>query len=541
MSTIPQEKKDFGNRFFSGVAILAFSTFIVKIIGLFYKIPMMSFLGAEGMGYFNSAYEIYSIFFVISTTGIPVAISILISENATRNKINNIKRIYRISLAILTSIGFVGTLLMGIFHREMATIINNTSAAYSILAIAPSVLMICISSAIRGYFQGHQLMMPTAVSQIIEALGKLLLGLCFAFIAIRKGCSIPEVTAFAILGLSLGVALSLLYLILYKLFHKIRFDKSIQNLYIEEKRVITKQILSIALPITVSSTILSLTKLIDMTMILGRLNAIGYTQAQANAVYGAYSTMAVSIYNLPSTIISSIALPLVPLLASAIEYGDKTKEREVVSIAFKITGLIALPTGLGMAVFSKQILGLIFTSQGNEIQYTAPLLSILGMSVFMSAMITVTNAILHAYKEVKKPIISMIIGTAIKFILSFILIGYQDINIFGAPISTLVSTTSIVCFNIYFIAKKTGEIRSIHTLFGKPFLCTALSMTSGLLLYSILNQLITEKILIITTILIVAFIYFILVFLLRAVSENEILLIPKGRKIVQLLNKIHFI
>jgi stage V sporulation protein B len=118
MSTIPQEKKNYGNRFFSGVAILAFSTFIVKIIGLFYKIPMMTYLGAEGMGYFNSAYEIYSIFFVISTTGIPVAISILISENATHNRIKNIKRIYKISLIILAAIGLVGTLLMGIFHRE---------------------------------------------------------------------------------------------------------------------------------------------------------------------------------------------------------------------------------------------------------------------------------------------------------------------------------------------------------------------------------------------------------------------------------------
>lgn len=541
MSTIPQEKKNYGNRFFSGVAILAFSTFIVKIIGLFYKIPMMTYLGAEGMGYFNSAYEIYSIFFVISTTGIPVAISILISENATHNRIKNIKRIYKISLILLAAIGLIGTLLMGIFHRELAHMINNASAAYSILAISPTIFMICISSAIRGYFQGHQIMLPTAVSQIIEALGKLLLGLCFAIMAINQGRSIPEVAAFAILGLSLGVGASLLYLALYKLFHKIKYETSIQDNFQEKKSSLAKQLLAIALPITISSTILSLTKLIDMTMILGRLNDIGYTEAQANAIYGAYSTMAVSIYNLPSTIISAIALPLVPLLASAIERADKSKEREAVSISFKMTGLIALPTGLGVAVFSKQILGLIFASQINEIEYTAPLLSILGVSVFMSAMITITNAILHAYKEVKKPIISMIIGTVIKLALSFILIGNRHINIYGAPISTFVSTTAIVCINIYFILKKSGKINSIYELFGKSFLSAIFSMTAGLLIYTLFDKIVTPKVLILITIMIVALLYFILVLFLRAVSKNDLLLLPKGELIVKFLTKIHLI
>lgn len=541
MSTIPLEKKDFGNRFFSGVAILAFSTFIVKIIGMFYKIPMMAYLGAEGMGYFNSAYEIYSIFFVISTTGIPVAISILVSQNATRNRLENIKKIYKISLIILALIGLTGTLLMGIFHRELAKMINNVAAAYSILTISPTVFMICVSSAIRGYFQGHQIMTPTAISQIIEAAGKLLLGLCFAIMAINQGRSVPEIAAFAIMGLSLGVAVSLLYLIFYKLFYRIKYEENPKDHFIEKTSNITKQLISIALPITISSTILSLTKLIDMTTILGRLNNIGYTETQANAVYGAYSTMAVSIYNLPSTIISAIALPLVPLLASAIEHSDKIKEREVISISLKMTGLLALPTGLGISVFSKQILELIFASQTKEVEYTAPLLSILGLSVFMSAMITVTNAILHSYKEVKKPILSMIIGMLIKLLLSFILIGNPQINIYGAPISTLISTTAIVCLNVYFIIKQSGRIISIYPLFGKSFIAATISITGGLLVYILLDKFLYSKLLIAITILFVAFIYIILILFLRAVSKNDILMLPKGERIVKLLTKMHII
>ena len=202
------ENNSFGKQFFSGVAVLAISTFIVKVIGLIYKIPMMAYLGAEGMGYFNSAYDIYALFFVIATTGIPVAISILISESKTQGRIKNIQRIFKVSLIILSALGAAGTLLMVIFHKELATLINNDAASLCILAISPTVLVICISSAIRGYFQGNQIMMPTAISQVIEALGKLLLGLGFVIYAINIGLDTASVAAFAVLGLTISILLS---------------------------------------------------------------------------------------------------------------------------------------------------------------------------------------------------------------------------------------------------------------------------------------------------------------------------------------------
>ena len=156
-------------------------------------------------------------------------------------------------------------------------------------------------------------------------------------------------------------------------------------------------------------------------------------------------------------------------------------------------------------------------------------------------MITITNAILHAYKEVKKPIISMIIGTVIKLALSFILIGNRRINIYGAPISTFVSTTAIVCINIYFILKKSEKINSIYELFGKSFLSAIFSMTAGLLIYTLFDKLVTPKVLILITIMIVALLYFILVLFLRAVSKNDLLLLPKGELVVNFLTKIHLI
>ena len=534
------DSKNYGKQFFSGVAVLALSTFIVKIIGLFYKIPMMAYLGAEGMGYFNSAYEIYSLFFIIATAGIPVAISILISESKAQHRINNIKRIFQVSLIALGVIGLIGMLLLGIYHKQFASLINNDAAALSILAISPTVLLICLSSAVRGYFQGNQIMIPTAVSQVIEALGKLLLGLGFAIIAISKGYSTSEVAAFAVLGLTLGVGLSLLYLVVYKLIYRVRYDKNeTVSKIVDTKSTILKQLLGIAIPITLSSTILSLTKIIDMTMILGRLNAIGYSQEAANAIYGSYSTMAVSIYNLPATLISAIALPLVPMLASAIEESDKIKEKTVVSSAIKLTALISFPAGLGISIFSKPILKLLFSSQAEEIEYTAPLLSLLGLSIFLSSMITITNAILQAYKQVNKPIISMICGVVIKLVLAFILIGVPKVNIYGAPISTFFSTIVIVALNLYFILKNTGKISSVSKLFIKPFISALLSVTVGIAVYFLISPLLDVKLTILAVIPVVAFIYAITIIILKVIDKEEILMLPKGQSIIKILNKIH--
>ena len=347
--------------------------------------------------------------------------------------------------------------------------------------------------------------------------------------------------AFAVLGLTLGVTISLLFLILYKLLYKIKMDGSQISVNVEPKHLILKKLLDIAIPITLSSTILSLTKIIDMTMILRRLSDIGFTQEQSNAVYGSYSTMAVSIYNLPATFISAIALPLVPLLVSAIESGDNEKEKSVISASFKMASLIALPIGLGIAVFSEQILMLLFKSQQNEIGYTSPLLSLLGLSVFLSAMITITNAVLQAYKQVKKPIISMSVGVLVKVALSFVLIGMPNVNVYGAPISTFISSIVIVSINLYFIIKQSGKIGTIFNLFGKPFIASLISVVIGIAAYVALFEVTSSRLLVLPIILFIAVIYGLIALKIRAIDENDILMLPYGEKILKILIKIHLV
>ena len=306
-------------------------------------------------------------------------------------------------------------------------------------------------------------------------------------------------------------------------------------------KIIIKNILNIAIPITISSTILGLTKIIDMLMILTRLGSIGYSQEQSNAIYGSYSTMAISIYNLPSTFVSAIALPLVPMLTGAIETNNKAKEKNSINIAFKITALIAFPAGLGISVFSKSILRLLFSSQKSEIEYVAPLLSLLGLSVFLTAMITTTNAILQSYKLATKPIISMIVGILIKIALAHTLIGIPKINIYGAPISTFISTIAIVALNSYFILKASGSIDSVFKLFALPFIAASISVVIGIAFNLISASLFSERIAIVIVIIVVAISYLFAILRLKILNEDELSMLPKGPKIISILKKLNLI
>ena len=194
MNTKPNTTKKV---FFSGVLLLTLSTVLVKFVGLIYKIPMLSYLGSEGMGYFHSAYEIYAVFCIIATAGLPVALSVLISASIAEGKKSEAEQIWRVSLGLFVIIGLLGSCAMWGFARPICRWIKSEDALGCILSIAPTLFFVCVSSAIRGYFQGYQKMLPTAISQLLEALGKLVFGLMFARFALQRGACVPELAAAA--------------------------------------------------------------------------------------------------------------------------------------------------------------------------------------------------------------------------------------------------------------------------------------------------------------------------------------------------------
>jgi len=468
----------------SGVLALSLSTVIVKIIGLAYKIPMIAYLGAEGMGYFNSAYEIYALLCVISTAGLPTALAMLISEARERGDRKQAERTYRSALLLFLILGAIGSALMVGLARPIAAWIGNNGAYLCILSIAPALFCVCFASAVRGYFQGFGRMAPTAISQLIEAVGKLVFGVLFAALALRQGEDIPTIAAFAVLGLSLGTLLSALYLLLSKSLDRRGWSRPAETA--TSKQPCLSMLLRIAVPITLGSAILSVTRLLDMALIMRRLQTVGWSAAEANALYGAYTTLAVPVFGLIPSLITPISLALVPQLAGAVEGGDREGQTAVADRSIRLTVLLSMPAAMGIAVYAFPILSLLFRSEPESVAVASPLLAVLGISVLFSGMITTTNAILQAYHRVGKPILSMTVGAVVKALSAYVLLGLPQVGVYGAPISTLLCNVTVTVMNMRFLGQclpTDVPFTGFWGLFCKPLGASLAAIAASLAVY----------------------------------------------------------
>ncbi|MBQ9121321.1 MAG: polysaccharide biosynthesis protein, partial [Clostridia bacterium] len=473
--------------FFSGVLVLTICNLLEKAIGLLFKIPIVNIIGDEGMGYFNSAYTIYTWLYMISTSGLPVAVLILVSRSRAQGRFKESKAIFRAALSIFLLLGTVGTALMIFGAKFFAEHLMKAGPAYlSIIAVAPTLFFICISSAMRGYFQGHQQMLPTGVSHVIEAVCKLVIGILFATWAIERGCAIHEVASYTILGVTIGVFLGMVFLTVTKMFF--REEKynveylELENDTVAPRKKIYKDLITIAIPITISASVTSLSSLIDAVMVQNRLQAVfEISQAEATAIYGNYTSLAVPFFNLPPVVVYPIANAIVPLLSAAIVAADEKRLSFLRGSAIRIVSMIGVPCAFGMAVMSEPILKLMFKESAAE--QAAPLLSILAPGTLFLCLLAISNSLLQAHHKERVPIVSMLLGAAVKLVSNYILMG--TIGIYGTPISTVLCYITAVSVNFYFIRKYVGKLPSLTSIFLRPVLASLVAMVGCVGVYEI--------------------------------------------------------
>ncbi len=458
--------------FAAGAALLAISALVVKLIGVCYKIPLVHLLGAQGMGYFNAAYDVYALLCVISTTGLPVAVSVVGNRYPGAQR-----RAYLLSLAIFAFLGTLGAALVFIYADRIAVWVGAPEAAQSLRFIAPAVLFICLSGAFRGYYQAKRNMTPTAVSQVIEAAGKLLFGLLFAHIAIRFKKGMPTAAAFAVLGLSVGTFLCLIYLFLCD---KRESDLSQHNEL--SSKLLFKEMMIVAFPVTLGAVLTGLSKMIDLSLIMRRLQDSGMEQGTAVAMYGCYTSMVVPLFNVIPALFTSLAMPLVPHLGHAIASKDQASQKYILNTAFRWGIAISVPASLGMAMMSRQILELLF-EKSPEVQAAVPLLVMISIAIPASCMITAASAVLQAYERAWLPMISTAIGCLVKAASLYILCAIPECGILAAPISTLLCCTVTVVFDLNFIARVAPGFA-----FAKHFMLALVASASAVGVAAILQR-----------------------------------------------------
>ena len=547
------EKKQ---NFLTGAAILSLSTIVVKVIGMFYKIPLKLLIGDAGFAYFNAAYAIYTVLLVISTTGLPVAMSRMVSEAHTLGNGKQMQRIFRTALMAYMTIGVIGTAAMMLLPNLLAGVMKMPLASYSIFALGPAVLFICFASAGRGYFQGQGDMRPTAVSQIIEAAGKLFLGLGFAWLVMRWTQDYALSSGATIAGISLGAGLSGLYVLIRH--RKNRKEVEALGGTAQSYRSTAKTLLSIAVPITIGAAGLQLINLLDEITVVGRLlkafegngemmNRLlaiaaedpsgkqSIAQDAAEIGKGIYS-FCQTIFNFPTSLIPCITAAIIPAITAALTRKDLRGAKQVQDSSLRIMSLIASPCAVGLLILAEPIMALLGGYEGDKLTIAAVLLALLAPTVLVNSVTSMTTAIMQAHNHMVLPVINTLIGGLLKVGVNFILVGNPDIGILGAPIGTFVCFLVIMVLNIISMRRVLSEPPKLFPAMWRSALA---SVIMGVVAYGVyvfaMDVVGSVALCCLGSIAVAVVVYLLLVIVLKALTREDCLLLPKGEKIANIL------
>ena len=530
------------SKFIGGVAVLTVSTAVVKLIGFLYKIPLIRIVGMEGMGYYLAAHHIYTVLLMLSSAGLPSAVSILVSKNLAMGKRRNAERVFDASFIAFSIVGAICSAVLYLFSDRIADAIDIPNAAYCIRMIAPSIVFVSAGSAVKGYFQGKQNMKPTAMSYVIEAASKLVIGLAFTCFAKKLGLDSAHVAAYAISALSVSSFVSCAYLF----FRKLKKEERTFSLEATDEPDsffdVTKSLFKVATPISLVALITGFAGIADTLLISSRLQNAGFDGAEANILYSSYGNLCVPVFALIPSLVSPIALSMIPMMADAAQRNDKKREKELFSSAFRLCALIAVPAAIGMCVFSKEILGFIFLNEENAILISSPLLSYLAPATVFSCFITLTNAVLQAYGKTGVPVASMAVGAILKFGLEYVLVGTREINITGAPVSTFLCDLTVVTINLYFVKKSTENALRVGNVLVRPTLSSAFASLAAVALCGAYIKFFGySRAVILLALGVNALTYAVITMKSGALSKEEILMLPNGAKLFTALKKIRLV
>lgn len=548
------------NSFFGGAAILTAGIVIVKLIGALYKIPLGNILSDAGFADFNTAYEIYSLLIIISTGGLPVALSKMVSEANAQGRVNQVNKVFRLAVVAFCVLGTISFLIMAVFPAQLAELMGNTHSYWSILALAPAVFFICPMSALRGYFQGHSLMTPTAISQIIEALCKLGIGLVMATFLMQSVQDESLAAAGAILGVSVGCLLAMLYMYWCYRGHQKHQKKS------RDVPAGTREILStlakLAIPITIGSSIIALTSIIDSAILMNRLQtALGLSEEVARTLKGVYNKTT-TLYNLPSSFMVPLTSSVIPAVSAARAMRNYKQGALISETTLRTTALLALPAGVGLFALGEPIIRLLYPS--TDVELGGWMLSVLGIASIAVCFMLVSNSIMQAHKLVTLPMVTTLIGCILKLIAGYLLIGNPDIGVKGGAISTVVCFGIIAILDLVIIKLALPRSLSYIRVFAKPAAASAVMGASAWAVNGLLSKVLvkvkffqqmTEEgdvilseagetllswkgnaLAVMGAIGVAVVIYFALILLTKAISKEDLTLMPKGDKIARLLH-----
>ena len=563
--------------FLQGAIILIVANMLVKVIGAIFKIPLTNLIGELGMGYFNTAYQLYLPIYTIATAGFPIAVSKLVSQNAAVRRWKDVRRVYRVSVPLFFFSGLLGALAMFFGAEAYAAAVSSPDSALCIRVLAPTLFFCCLMSVQRGYYVGLRNMTPSAVSQVIEAVGKLLIGLGCAYWAMSHGMeeysrtgtvfgtpaadvesavnlTLPAAAAGAVLGVTAGAVFGFLYLLLFR---HIRGDmisprELADSPPAEARSTVMRQLLKISVPVCLGALVLNLGTLIDVTFLQRSLAAIdpdvlrsvfagqipqNITEGELTPyLYGCY-TIAQNVAALVPTIAQSFGTSALPAVTAAWVGGKSSEIKKSIESVVRVSALVAFPAGFGLAVLSQPVLALLFARRLNGVQIAAPLLAVLGIAVVFMTLSVPVNSMLQAIGRADIPVRLLLIGMILKLAANFLLVVVPGINMMGACGGTVVCYGLITVFGMLALKRNAGASVRFFPTIWKPALAGALCAGAAKLVYGLCFLVVSASVAVLAAIVAAVLVYAVLLLQMRALEREDLQMLPGGEKVVKLLEK----
>lgn len=548
-TAVPEKKA--GSNFIIQGSILAIAGIIVRLIGMLYRIPLANYIGDEGNGYYSAAYNIYSIMLILSSYSLPVAVSKMVSARLARGQYRNARKILRAALFYATIVGGVGFCALwfgsGFFAEH---VIKMPYSAYALKVLAPTVWVMAYLGVLRGFFQGHSTMVPTAVSQIFEQIVNAVISLLAAKSLFDLGVksnlvygSTEYSYAFGAAGGALGTgagALTALILfvglyLMYRPKMKRRIRKE-QGTSAEGYGMITSTLFLTVVPIIVSSSLYNSSTVIDNVLFGQIMTGLGEAK-QIASQWGIYSGKYHLLFNIPVAVANSLSSSLIPALSRAVAEKDRKQTLNRIASAIRFSMIIAIPSAVGLAVLAAPISNLLFPGRDNTdlIKMTC-----YGSSaVVVYSLSTVTNAVLQGINRMKTPIRNAGISLVLHTVILFVMLRYLHMGIYGVLYANILFALFICILNARAIARFKRYRQEVKKTFLIPMVASAVMGAAAFgvyrAAYSIFGNLISTGI----SVLVAVAVYFVLLILLKGVDAQELRSMPGGTRLSGLVRKLH--
>ncbi|MCG0275801.1 MAG: polysaccharide biosynthesis protein [Thermosediminibacteraceae bacterium] len=522
--------------FLKGAMILTAAGFLVKILGAVYRIPLAMMIKDEGMGLYQMAYPIYVTLLSISTAGLPTAISKMVAGEVAVKRYRNAYRVFKVSLAVLTVVGALLTMFLMVNARFLAErVLGNPKAFYPLISISPAIFFVSIMSCFRGFFQGLQDMTPSALSQVIEQLGRVITVFLLATLLLPRG--VEYAAAGAAFGPVVGSIAGLLMLVAVYRRKKSNLFGSFTasaEVALENPLHIVWRLFAFAIPITLGGLIIPIMNLADAAIVTRRLQDAGFSVGRATELYGQLTGMAAPLINLPAVMTMSVAASLVPAVSEAVALKNARMVAGRAETGVRITFMFALPAAVGLYILAEPVSLLLYNNSEAGIP-----LSILSWGIIFLALQQTTTGLLQGVGKTVVPVKNLAFGAILKVVINYTLTAVPEINIKGAALGTVVGYLVSSLLNLISAMKWTGMTLHLRNMVIKP---SVSAVIMGLAVHYFYGAISTagagNGMATLGSVGLGALVYLIVLFVIGGIGEEELSLIPGGMRIIRWLKEI---